>query len=131
MHRKGMLFAPDSPITAAILETTNPRDIKALGRQIPGFDDTVWKRERMNIVTRGTYLKFTQSENLKAQLLATGDKELVEASPRDRIWGVGFGAKQAPLKREKWGANLLGKALMEVRSRIREEEEKLRVGDGK
>ncbi|KAG9127962.1 hypothetical protein FRC07_006979 [Ceratobasidium sp. 392] len=130
MHRKGLLFAPDSPVTAAVLETTNPRDIKALGRKIPDFDDEVWKRERMKIVTEGTYLKFMQNEDMKAQLLATGDKELVEASPLDRIWGVGFGAKNAPSKRAQWGANLLGKALIDVRERIRKEEESSR-GDSK
>ncbi|CAE6511198.1 unnamed protein product [Rhizoctonia solani] len=121
MHRKGVLFAPDSPVTSAILETTNPRDIKALGRMIPNFDETVWKRERLNIVTEGSRLKFRQSEALKAQLLATEDKELVEASPFDRIWGVGFGAKQAPMKRDKWGENLLGKALMVIRQELQEE----------
>ncbi|KAG9089058.1 hypothetical protein FRC06_001728 [Ceratobasidium sp. 370] len=128
MHRKGLLFAPGSPVTAAILETTDPRDIKALGRKVPNFDDSVWKRERMNIVAQGTYLKFTQNEDLKTQLLATGGKELVEASPMDRIWGVGFGAKQAPMKRAKWGANLLGKALMEARERIRKEGESSEAG---
>ncbi|KDN49763.1 hypothetical protein RSAG8_01828, partial [Rhizoctonia solani AG-8 WAC10335] len=119
--RNRMLFAPDSPVTSAILETTNPRDIKALGRMIPNFDEAVWKRERLNIVAEGSRLKFRQSEALKAQLLATGDKELVEASPFDRIWGVGFGAKQAPTKRGKWGENLLGKALMAARQELREE----------
>ncbi|CUA66712.1 putative protein R617 [Acanthamoeba polyphaga mimivirus] [Rhizoctonia solani] len=121
MHRKGILFGPDSPVTSAILETTNPRDIKALGRMIPNFDEAVWKRERLNIVTEGSRLKFRQSEILKTQLLATEDRELVEASPFDRIWGVGFGAKQAPVKRDKWGENLLGKALMAVRQELREE----------
>ncbi|CAE6438396.1 unnamed protein product [Rhizoctonia solani] len=121
MHRKGMLFAPDSPITSALLETTNPRDIKSLGRMIPNFDEDVWKRERLNIVTEGSRLKFRQSEALKARLLATEDKELVEASPFDRIWGIGFGAKQAPMKRDKWGKNLLGKALMTVRQELQEE----------
>ncbi|KAH7339748.1 hypothetical protein B0J17DRAFT_656613 [Rhizoctonia solani] len=121
MHRKGILFAPDSPVTSAILETTSPRDIKALGRMIPNFDDDVWKRERLNIVTEGSRLKFRQSETLKVQLLATGDKELVEASPFDRIWGVGFGAKQAPMKRSKWGKNLLGKALMVARGELQAE----------
>ncbi|KAJ1304712.1 hypothetical protein OPQ81_005851 [Rhizoctonia solani] len=121
MHRKGILFAPDSHITSAILETTNPHDIKALGRMIPNFDETIWERERLNIVTEGSRLKFRQTEALKAQLLATEDKELVEASPFDRIWGVGFGAKQAPMKRNKWGENLLGKALMTVRQELQEE----------
>lgn len=123
MHRKGILFAPDSPITSAILETTNPRDIKALGRKVPNFDDVVWKQERMKIVTEGTYLKFTQNEDLKMQLLRTFERELVEASPFDRIWGVGFGAERAPKMRNKWGANLLGQVLMNVRKRIRLEEE--------
>ncbi|CAE6416832.1 unnamed protein product [Rhizoctonia solani] len=121
MHQKGMLFAPDSPITSSILETTNPRDIKALGRMIPNFNEAIWKRERLSIVTEGSRLKFKQSEILKAQLLATGDNELVEASPFDRIWGVGFGAKNAPRKRDKWGENLLGKALMTVRQELKEE----------
>lgn len=72
----------------------------------------------------GNYLKFTQNEDLKKMLLGTGEKEIAEASPRDRIWGIGFGAKRAGDVRERWGLNLLGKALMEVRERIREEEGK-------
>lgn len=54
-------------------------------------------------------------------LLDTGDSELVEAAPKDRIWGIGFGAKYAEDFRQEWGQNLLGKALMEVRKRLREE----------
>ncbi|KAI0142765.1 DUF1768-domain-containing protein [Xylariaceae sp. FL1272] len=56
-------------------------------------------------------------------LLATGDRELVEASPLDRIWGIGFGARNAPKCRERWGMNLLGKCLMEVREQFRREDE--------
>ncbi|KAI3331702.1 DUF1768-domain-containing protein [Xylariaceae sp. AK1471] len=52
-------------------------------------------------------------------LLATGKRELVEASPFDRIWGIGFAAKSAEGKRQKWGTNLLGKCLMEVREEFR------------
>lgn len=123
MHRKGVLFAPDSDATSVILKTTNPRRIKALGRKIPNFDDVVWQRERMGIVMQGTYLKFTQSEDLKMQLLETRERELVEASPLDRIWGVGYGAERAPRERKNWGTNLLGQALMKVRRRIRLEAE--------
>ena len=55
-------------------------------------------------------------------LLATGEREIVEASPMDRIWGIGFGERKAEeVGRERWGLNLLGKALMEVRSELREE----------
>ncbi|KAK2849615.1 hypothetical protein FQN49_005581 [Arthroderma sp. PD_2] len=127
MHQKGVLFAPDDPVTEQILARSGPvpgpKAIKALGRKVPNFDDEVWKRERFRIVVQGNYYKFTQHPDLKALLMGTGDSEIVEASPLDRIWGVGFGAKNAPAKRAKWGLNLLGKALMEVREMIREEEE--------
>jgi hypothetical protein len=79
---------------------------------------------KLDIVTQGTYHKFTISEdaeNLKSMLLATGDRELVEASPKDRIWGVGFGEKNAEKNRHRWGQNLLGRALTDVRTRLREE----------
>lgn len=69
--------------------------------------------------------KFTlseEAESMRKWLLATGERELVEASPMDRIWGVGFGAREAGANRHRWGQNLLGKALMEVRKRLREEE---------
>lgn len=126
MHRKALLFAPDHPIANQILSpgkpAPHPSKLRSLGRQIPNFDDKIWGQERLPIVVEGNYLKFTQNEHLKKQLLATGDRELVEASPMDRIWGVGFGAKNAGAMRHKWGTNLLGIALMKVRERIREEE---------
>ncbi|EPS45004.1 hypothetical protein H072_970 [Dactylellina haptotyla CBS 200.50] len=124
MHQKGVLFAPDDPVTAEILTAElHPATIKALGRQVPNFDDDTWREHRYEIVVKANYYKFTQNEDLKKQLLETGNKELVEASPRDRIWGVGFGAVNAPKSRAKWGLNLLGKALMDVRETIRKEEE--------
>ncbi|EEQ87930.1 uncharacterized protein BDCG_03050 [Blastomyces dermatitidis ER-3] len=135
MHQKGLLFAPDDPVTHQILSQDStpphPAELRSLGRQIPDFDDAVWKKHRYKIVVEGNYLKFTQDPQLKAKLLATRDRELVEASPRDRIWGVGFGAKNAGARRKNWGLNLLGKALMEVRERIRKElleEEELAIG---
>lgn len=124
MHHKGRLFAPDSAVTASILDGGNlePKKIKALGQKVPNFDDKIWNAEKYQIVVDGNYLKFTQDEELKAQLLETGDKELVEASPYDRIWGIGFRATEAPEQRQNWGSNLLGKAIMEVRDRIRNED---------
>jgi ribA/ribD-fused uncharacterized protein len=124
MHRKALLFAPDSPITAQILAVgqpaPHPRQLKKLGRQVPNFSDEVWKRERYGIVLQGNLLKFSQSDELKGKLLATGDRELVEASPRDRIWGIGFGKVKAGQNRERWGLNLLGKCLMETRRILKE-----------
>jgi ribA/ribD-fused uncharacterized protein len=78
---------------------------------------------KLQIVEDGNYLKFTQNDGLKRKLLETGDAELVEASPRDRVWGIGFGPEDARrAAREEWGENLLGKALVSVRERIRREE---------
>lgn len=127
MHQKGVLFAPDDPVTEQILgqpgNVPDPRELKALGREVPNFNDEIWHQERFKIVVAGNYYKFTQNPELKELLLKTGDRELVEASPRDRIWGVGFGAKNAGKMRHKWGLNLLGRSVMEVRRMIRDGEE--------
>lgn len=72
-----------------------PRPVKALGRKVRNFSEETWVRERERIVLEGSLLKFRQSACLKAELLRTGDKELVGASPLDRIWGVGLGAARA------------------------------------
>ena len=77
------------------------------------------------IVEEGNWWKFTNCQDqpqLKQLLLETGDRELVEASPTDRIWGVGFSALDAEANRKDWGQNLLGRAIMAVRQRIREQE---------
>ncbi|CCX07227.1 Similar to Uncharacterized protein R617; acc. no. Q5UR67 [Pyronema omphalodes CBS 100304] len=123
MHRKALLFAPGSPICDKILSNSNPASIKKLGRQIPGFSDDVWERERENIVEMGNYLKFSQVDGLKDLLQGTGEREIVEASARDRIWGIGFTTQQKPEeKRDQWGLNLLGKCLMKVRETLKLEE---------
>lgn len=118
MHRKGLLFAVHSEATKAILETSEPALLRTLGRQIPDFEEETWVQHRYDIVLRGNMLKFGQNPALREQLLATGEAELVEASS-DRVWGVGFRAKKAAENRAAWGLNLLGKALMEVRQRLR------------
>lgn len=121
MHRKALLFAGlDHPITLQIQKgrKLHPRAIRDLGRQIPNFSDEVWQQNRYGIVLEGNYLKFSQDDELKEKLLATENRELVEASPRDRIWGVGFEARYASDNRREWGLNLLGKVLMETRERL-------------
>ena len=125
MYQKALLFS-DPSTGAKILATTSPKEQKALGRQVQNFDNDVWLENRERIVGDGSYWKFVNSlkegEDLKGMLMGTGDRELVEASPMDKIWGIGFGEKNAESQRARWGLNLLGKALMRARERIREEE---------
>ena len=95
-----------------------PSAAKALGRKVRGFVDEQWRAARMEIVVRGNSAKFSQHAGLRDHLLKTGDAILVEAAPRDRIWGIGLGAKNEKASNPaQWrGLNLLGFALMEVRS---------------
>lgn len=119
MAEKARLFG-DEPIRGAILNAPSPAAAKALGRKVAGFDEAAWKTERWNIVTRGNTAKFGQHPELQAFLLHTGDRVLVEASPYDRIWGIGRSAKDAEVENpDNWkGLNLLGFVLMEVRHRL-------------
>ena len=116
MAEKARLFK-DSSVLSEILKSDNPEKIKKLGREITGFHHEIWDKNKYSIVMEGNVLKFSQDEKLKNILLNTGDKILVEASPYDRIWGIGM-SKSDPdcFFPEKWkGENLLGFALMEVR----------------
>src|SRR5262245_20959975 len=91
MHGKAMLFG-DTATAADVLAADHPRTQKALGRKVKPFDNVVWERERVTIVKAGNRAKFTQNPELLATLLATKGTTLVEASPFDKIWGIGLGA---------------------------------------
>jgi len=125
MAEKALLFRDDEA-AHRIVSTRHPADAKALGRSVRGFDDATWKLHRSRIVAEGSYAKFSQNPKLCDFLLATGERILVEASPRDAIWGIGLGEKN-PRAREpsQWrGLNLLGFALMHARARLFEERSK-------
>lgn len=119
MHGKAMLFG-DAEVADEILVATHPKQHKALGRKVKNFDDAVWKRERENIVYAGSKAKFTQNPPLLEALLATKGTTLVEASPYDRIWGIGLGAKDPRAQDPtQWkGQNLLGKILTKLRDEL-------------
>lgn len=116
MATKARLFG-DQQTCAEILATTHPKDAKELGRKVAGFKEEVWLEKRYQLVVQGNLAKFSQNEALKNFLLQTGDRVLVEASPTDRVWGIGLSVDQPAAKDPaKWqGLNLLGFALMEVR----------------
>jgi len=105
------------------MKPSNPKEQKRLGRQVKNFEPIIWDRCKYSIVYLGNMAKFTQNEELKRILLATGEKTLVEASPLDQIWGIGL-AEDSPLAQDRktWrGENLLGKALTAVKDHIRAE----------
>jgi ribA/ribD-fused uncharacterized protein len=83
------------------------------------YDKHKWESSCDAIVEQGNYLKFSQNPQIRDILLGTGELILVEASPSDRIWGIGFDAENAEGKEEEWGKNKLGNALMKVRERLR------------
>lgn len=122
MHGKARLFHDDA-IAARVLADDNPAVVKKLGREVQGFDDDVWRAHRFELITQGSLHKFRQHGALREWLLATGDLVLVEASPMDRIWGIGLAASspQATDPSTWRGLNLLGFALMAARSMLRAE----------
>lgn len=119
MAEKAKLFG-DEEIRDEILSTDDPRKCKALGRKVKNFDEAVWDKEKEFIVLKGNTKKFLQNDALRNFLLSTGSKVLVEASPTDRVWGIGLGKNNPDaLDPKKWrGKNLLGFALMDVREMI-------------
>ena len=120
MAGKARLF-DDQAALARILAAPTPGAVKAIGREIAGFDENVWLERRWAIVVDANLGKFSQDEGLRRFLINTGDRILVEASPLDRIWGIGLAADDPGAENPMaWqGLNLLGFALMEVRDRLR------------
>lgn len=119
MAEKARLFN-DEATRIEILNAPSPKVAKELGRQVSNFDEARWQEQRFQFVVEGNFAKFSQNLELGRFLIGTGDKVLVEASPRDRIWGIGLGANnERATNPSQWnGLNLLGFALMEVRARL-------------
>jgi ribA/ribD-fused uncharacterized protein len=119
MGEKARIFG-DIETRKLILSTTNPEEVKKLGRKVKGFDETTWTLNRSDIVLQANMAKFSQNDSLRKYLMTTGEKILVEASPFDLIWGIGFTENDPrATKPEQWkGLNLLGFALMHVRSKF-------------
>jgi ribA/ribD-fused uncharacterized protein len=116
MAEKARLFG-DEDTRAQILKATDPKKVKALGREVKGFDGAAWEKARFDVVVRGSRAKFSD-ERLRAYLLSTKPRVLVEASPLDAIWGIGLAEDHVDARTpSKWpGLNLLGFALMQVRN---------------
>jgi ribA/ribD-fused uncharacterized protein len=123
MFAKALYFSDASSCTR-ILATKHPKEQKSLGRKVENFNDYKWMRVKSRIVKVGSWYKYCQNAAMRGLWLGTGVGELVEAARRDRVWGIGYNAEEAEGFREQWGENRLGKALMRVRERLRDEEKR-------
>jgi len=119
MAEKARLFGDDD-VLRQILAAPSPGAAQALGRKVKHFDETRWAAACFDIVVRGNVAKFGEDDALREYLLATGNQVLVEASPVDRIWGIGLAVDDPrALEPAQWrGTNLLGFALMQARAAL-------------
>ena len=120
MAQKALLMG-DAATHDKIMAADNPRDWKALGRQVQQFDAALWDQHKYQVVLRGNIAKFSQNPALLQFLDSTGASVLVEGSPYDGIWGVNMPADDPRINNpNEWqGENLLGFALMEARDVLR------------
>lgn len=119
MAEKARLFG-DRESEIKVLNASNPGEAKKIGRSVKGFNEATWLENRFPIVVAANLAKFGQNEELKEFILGTNERVLVEASPLDKIWGIGLAADDQRAENPNlWkGENLLGFALMEVRSKL-------------
>ena len=125
MYMKAIVFG-DEEIAKQILEVSDPKKVKALGRKVQNYDEAVWNEKRYQVMLKANVAKFSQNEELK-QLLLSPEYEghgFVEASPYDKVWGVRMYESNPDIDDEtKWkGLNLLGKVLDETRRIVREDD---------
>ena len=120
MYQKALTFN-DVETAEKILKTKNFREVKNLGRQVKNYNDTIWNGIRQIVVYEGLLAKFSQNEDIKNQLLNTGNEVLVECSATDKIWAISLTIDNVDSKdMTKWkGQNLLGFSLMKVRDKLR------------
>lgn len=122
MAKKAKIFCDDKNYDL-IMNSSNPRDQKKYGRKINNFDLEEWKKHNYKIIVDANYAKFSQNEDLKKELLNTGNNIICEASPYDKIYGIGIKKSDPDVHdQSKWkGTNLLGKAIMDAREKIKKE----------
>lgn len=120
MAEKARLFE-DEEIEKQIMETSDPKKMKDLGKKVKNFNQKIWDKVKYSIVLNGNYYKFSQNSEMRNFLLSTGDKILVEASPLDTIWGIGLSEQNINSENPiAWkGKNLLGFVLMELRDELK------------
>lgn len=116
MYIKAMFF-DDIETAKLILTVKTPYEAKKLGRQVKGFEPDMWSAICEKVMYDVNRAKYEQNLHLATQLLITNYRTIVEASPYDKIWGIGLSVDNLDaLDKTKWkGENLLGKVLMKLR----------------
>jgi ribA/ribD-fused uncharacterized protein len=123
MYIKAKTFGDEEIATKILTEGKNPKTAKGLGRKVRNYDDSVWNDKRYQVMVDANMYKFSQDEKLKALLMNPefDGKNFVEASPYDGIWGIKCDEATASDDESTWnGLNLLGKALDDVRDKLKE-----------
>ncbi len=116
MYYKAVMFG-DVEISNKILSTKNVKKIKELGREVSNFNQQIWDHFKHHVVRYATYCKFRNNKELLDLLLSTYPKTIVEASPYDKVWGIGLSEDdERAQQRSTWqGDNLLGEILTNFR----------------
>ena len=123
MYRKCTLLG-DQASAKAVLATDDPEKQQAIGQKAQGYIGNLWAGSRQMIAAKGLMAKFSQNDDLKQQLLSTGDSWLVECAGSDKVWACGIRLKDDSRRDiANWtGTNILGFALMQVREMLKNEE---------
>jgi ribA/ribD-fused uncharacterized protein len=119
MYCKALFFS-DLASGENIMASEDPAHQKKMGRLVTGFSAYQWRNVCERVVFEGNWWKFSQNRAFRETLMGTSERELCEASRADRLWGIGYNAKEAMKYKRLWGENLLGKGLMRVREKIKE-----------
>ena len=104
-------------------EFTEAKSVKSLGKKVKDFSAATWDDAKDQIMEKGVRAKFVNPKHgLLEKLLATGDRQIGEANPRDKYWGIGTSSETADAKDpKKWkGKNMLGVILMKLRNEFKE-----------
>ncbi len=119
MAQKAKYFN-DIDVFHQIMSAETAAECKILGKKVKNFVEDKWDEVKGAIIFNANIAKFSQNKVLRKYLLATKDTVLAEASPFDRVYGIGMLADSDARIWSNWkGQNLLGFVLMEVRDYLR------------
>uniref|UniRef100_A0A8R1DLE9 NADAR domain-containing protein n=1 Tax=Caenorhabditis japonica TaxID=281687 RepID=A0A8R1DLE9_CAEJA len=126
MYNKALLVG-DNLIASEIMKETSPKKMKLWGRRLKMSKEQLkeWSTVSRDVMYRACREKFAQNQNLRLYLFRTHEMTLAEASPTDKIWGIGLSKDDRRAKNpETWkGANWLGQVLDRVRDELWERNE--------